>query len=824
MVYSNSENNESVPQEQELTTWQIEQLRLTRGMNEQDIRQLPEAVLRRAMCRLEYPDSAKERAAFRRLTEVNEEGVIPANALANALNQLNDIRAQQTTPAPIAGIPTGSQVIPQALGQVPPPPPMAGLQQRTWIPLGPGNIGGRTRSIVIHPTRPDTIWAGSIAGGIWRTDDGGGSWNPVDDFMANLAVCCMVINPSNPNIIYAGTGEGFFAGDSIRGAGIFRTVDGATWQQLPSTTGEEFQWVNRLAISADGSVLLAVGRNGIFRSDDLDRTTWTQTLPGDIADVNFHPTDNNQAIAGSRDNGRAYYSTDGGLTWQTATATTATETWGTGRVEVTYAAANPSIVYASLEKNRGEIWRSIDGGKTYSKRGSRSAISSQPVFYLGDQGWYDNVIWAGAPNNPDFVIVGGIDLWKSLDGGNTLSQISTWWASPESAHADHHCIVAHPQFDGTSNKVVFFGNDGGIYKTNDVYSVGYPPDMSSGLAAYKKGWVELNNTFGITQFYAGAANSLTGVIIGGTQDNGTLCYTGDSENWTEMFGGDGGWCAADPIDNRYFYGEYVYLNIHRSSNGGQSSEYISGQYWNGRQWTWKNPPYRIEDAYNSRALFIAPFILDSNNPNRILAGGMSLWQTNNAKEPNTNSTGPSWKAIKSSSGVSQPISAIAVARGNDNIIWVGHADAAIYKTMDGASSNPNWQKINSSVPGVSPLPVNRFCTQITIDARNHNIVYITYGGYSRDNVWKTTDGGLTWIDIGNSLPEAPVRALTIHPQKSDFVYLGTEVGVFASEDSGVSWSPTNEGPTNCSIDDLFWMGETLIAATHGRGMFKIDLS
>lgn len=818
MVYSNSGNDESVPQEQELIAWQVEQLRLTRGMSEQDIQQLPEAALRRAMRRLEYPDSARARAAFRMLTEVNEQGVIPANALANALSQLNNIRTQQTAPAPIAGVPTGSQVIPQALGQAPPPPSLARLETNTWIPIGPGNIGGRTRSIIVHPSTPNTIWAGSVGGGIWRTDDGGGSWNPVDDFLANLAVCCMVMDLTSPDIMYAGTGEGFYGGDSLRGAGIFRTTDGVTWQQLPSTMGDEFQWVNRLAISADGKVLLAVGRNGIFRSDDPDRTTWTPTLLGDIADVNFHPTDNNQAIASSRDNGKAYWSTDGGLTWQTATAT---EIWGTGRVEVTYAVADPLIVYASLERKLGEIWRSTDGGRTYSKRGSRNAINSQPAIYLGDQGWYGNVIWAGDPTNPNFVLVGGIDLWKSLDGGNTLSQISTWWAAPKSAHADHHCIVAHPQFDGADNKVVFFGNDGGIYKTDDVYQVGYPQDPNT---AFTNGWIELNNTFGVTQFYAGAANSRTGVIIGGTQDNGTLCYTGDAENWTDMFGGDGGWCAADPIDDRYFYGEYVFLNIHRSMDGGQSSEYISGQYWNGRQWAWKNPPYRIDDAFNTRALFIAPFVLDSNNPNRILAGGMSLWRTNNAKAINTNSTGPTWTAIKSSSGVSRPISAIAVARGNDNIIWVGHADGAIFKALDGASASPNWQKINSTVSGVSPLPVDRFCTQITIDARNHNIVYITYGGYNKDNVWKTTDGGLTWKDIGNSLPEAPVRALTIHPQNSDFIYLGTEVGVFASEDGGIRWSPTNEGPTNCSVDDLFWMGENLIAATHGRGMFKIDVS
>ena len=104
------------------------------------------------------------------------------------------------------------------------------------------------------------------------------------------------------------------------------------------------------------------------------------------------------------------------------------------------------------------------------------------------------------------------------------------------------------------------------------------------------------------------------------------------------------------------------------------------------------------------------------------------------------------------------------------------------------------------------------------------IVYVTFGGYTKNNVWKTTDGGAKWGNIGSTLPEAPVRCLAVHPRKSNLLYLGTEVGVFASEDAGTSWSPTNEGPTNCSVDDLFWLGETLVCVTHGRGMFRIDLS
>jgi hypothetical protein len=348
------------------------------------------------------------------------------------------------------------------------------------------------------------------------------------------------------------------------------STDGLTWKQLSSTTVEDFQYVNGLAISSDGSVLLAATQQGIFRSVDRERLTWTRTLPGNLLFVAFNPTDNNRLIASGR-YGDAYFSTDGGVTWSPATHTDA---WK-GRVALTYARQDPSIVYASVDNNLGEIWRSNDGGRTYVRRNNQTA-SGQPATYLGKQGWYDNTIWAGDPTNANLVIVGGIDLWRSMDGGNTLVDISTWWDT-RSAHADHHAIVSHPAYDGVTNKTVFFGNDGGIFKTNDVTTVGNNADTPR-----INGWLKLNNTYGVTQFFYGAGNVTSGTIIGGAQDNGTLRFTtaGGASGWTEMYGGDGGACAADRNDPNTFYGEYVYLNIHRSTNGGATSEFISGQWYN----------------------------------------------------------------------------------------------------------------------------------------------------------------------------------------------------------------------------------------------------
>ena len=732
-----------------------------RSLSVEDICIMPQAKLERAILRANNPkpDHPSEAVEFRKLQMMDENGYIPPDGLVRANSQIQQMLAAQN-----ADIDSNA----------------AGIAPGAWSWLGPGNIGGRVRAIVIHPTNPNILWAGSVSGGIWKSTDAGASWQILTDFLGNMAVSALVMDPNNPNVIYAGTGEGFYNGDGLQGAGVFKTTDGgATWTQLSATITADWYYVNRLAIASNGTTLLAATGSGIWRSTNAG-ANWTQVLINQpVKDINFDPTDNNKAIASGSD-GKAWYSTNGGASWTAASGLPALD-W-LGRVEVAYAPSNPTIVYASIPQNNGELWKSTNGGQSYS-------LVNAGNNYLGGQGWYDNIIWVD-PTNPNILLVGGIDIWRSTDGGANLTKVSLWWAAPDSAHADNHMILEDPGFDGVNNKRVYIGNDGGVYRADDAYGV-----------SQLDGWTELNNNLGVTQFYGAAGNAGTGEIIGGTQDNGTLFYTsaGGTEGWETTFGGDGGWSQADPTDPDYFYGEYVNLQLHRSTDRGLSASYIDDG---------------LADA-GACANFISPFMLDPNNPNTMLAGGCSLWRSANIK-----AAIPTWASIKSPTV--EKISAIAIAQGNSNIIWVGHNNGDVYKTINGASASPTWTKMDANSPA---LP-GRYVTRITIDNNDNNKVYVTFGSFSVDNVWRTTNGGTNWTDItgsgGTGLPSLPVRSLVINPNNSNWLYVGTELGIFASPDGGVNWTVPHDGPTNTSVDELFWMNSALVAATHGRGLFKIE--
>ncbi len=676
----------------------------------------------------------------------------------------------------------------------------AGISPDAWTWIGPGNIGGRLRAIIFHPSNPNIMWVGSASGGIWKTTNAGASWAPLDDFMPSLSIGCMAMDPTNPNVLYAGTGEGFFdaaEGSSntaaIRGAGIFKTTDGgATWTQMPSTSDENWYFVNRLAIHpGNPSIMLAATGTGIYRTLD-GGSTWTRTLNFAILDVRIDPNNPSHAVAGGdHHNPGPYYSIDGGASWLTATGIPASD-----RVELSYAPATPAMVYASVSSGGTiRVYRSTDGGASYTLRGG--SIST----YSG----YNNAIWVN-PTNSETLVVGGVGLARSTNGGTSFSSAFS------GVHSDHHVVVNHPFFDGTSNRTIFFGGDGGIYRASD---------FSSNTVA------NLNNNLGVTQFYGIAINANGSVVLGGAQDNGTLRYSGNPQAWQMTFGGDGGFCAADPVDSNYMYCQYYYSHIQRSTNGGQSWSSISGG---------------IADTNRANCNFINHYILDPNDSNRMLSGCRRLWRTNNVKSGN-----PTWTVIKPALnfgpepdpyGTALPqdhfaendprnISTITVEPGNSNRIYVGHNNGQIYLTNNGLDAVPDWIRIDTLG---NTNPPARWVSHIVVDPRNRDTVYFSFMGWEADNVWAFDAANQQWTAVSGTggdwpLPSAPVSALEVHQTVPGWIYAGTDIGIFTSTDNGETWSAATQGPGTVPIDELIWKNNSvLVAATHGRGAFLADVS
>jgi hypothetical protein len=677
-------------------------------------------------------------------------------------------------------------------------PKAAGINPSQWQSMGPSNVGGRVRALAFDPRAANRLFAGTASGGLWLSENAGNSWRAVFDFLPNLSVTTIVFDPLNPGVLYLGTGE---ASAGLVGVGAFRSRDnGASWQYLAATNPDgngDWRFVNRLAIHpAQPSVLLAGVTNvngtqgGIYRSVN-GGDAWVKVSALKALDLAFDPNQPANAVAGL-DDGAIAYSRDAGATW-TRTAPlipTPSGRGSTARAEIAFARSHQGVVYASVDDEKGQVWRSDDAGATWT-------FLSTPA-HLNNQGDYDNAIWVD-PSDANHVIVAGLDIYQSRDGGVTFDKISNWRNAPQSPHADHHVLVSPPDF-GPGRRRLFNGNDGGVYRTANVDS------LAAGTEGF--GWTNANPGLAVTQFYSGAGTSAAGGrIIGGTQDNGSLQLA--AGNWSPFRGGDGGYVAVDPVDDRTFYGSYVYLAIHRAMDGGFATYICNGI-------TEAMPDdddlHFCGAGATKKANFIAPFILDPNDSRRLLAGANSLWVTSDSKAPQ-----PAWRTIKPpASGTENYINAIAVREGNGNAIWVGHNNGDVYRSANGLATTPAWTRVGQGV-----LPARRV-QRITLDRDNPGRAIVSFTGFTPNNVWQTLDNGATWTSITGNLPAAPVFDVKRHPARAAWLYAATSVGVFTSENGGASWSTTNEGPANIRVRELFWIdAATLGAATYGRGMFRV---
>ncbi len=684
----------------------------------------------------------------------------------------------------------------------------------SWVNLGPGNIGGRIRSIIIKPSNTSVLLVGAVAGGVWKSTNGGTSWIPKLDNGVQLAIGCMVADPVNENIIYAGTGEGWGNSDAVYGGGIYKSTDfGDTWNLLPATIADAWTFRNvlRLAVDANGVIYAATKATnrkdgigsyyttgGIFKSTD-GGSSWKKINSATASDNFFNPKDiivlnpTTLLCATGPDAtvlGGIFKSTNGGTAWTKITAGLPTADYD--RIAFAKDPANANNIFAVFGSKvmtspilgLENIYKSTDAGSTWSALPKPPTLQSTgDKSYLNAQEWYDNVI-AVNPFNSNVVFAGGVELIKSTDGGTSWQQTSYWhpyYGSPFS-HADHHALV----FDPVTPDVLYDGNDGGLFKTTDAGA----------------SWTSLNNGLEITQFYGGAVAASGTIFQGGTQDNGHLQYTGSGTVWDQVYGGDGGYAAIDQSNANVAYEEYVYLDISKSTDGGVN---------------WNSCTNGLTDAGSSSlCLFIAPFALNKDASNVMIAGSDKVWLTTDAAN--------NWNAMSNTLVPSAKVSAVTVANATATYLaFAGTTTGKVFKCSD---LNSTLGQSNVWTDITPPSNNGAYVRRIVLDPNDKKKIYVCYSGYNNNStakhVWYSADQGSSWIDISGNLPDVPVHTLVVDTNTPTTLYIGTETGVYQTTDRGTSWVNTTSGmPTFIPVEELVLQKSTnrLFAFTHGRSAF-----
>ena len=670
-----------------------------------------------------------------------------------------------------------------------------------WEAMGPKNFGGRTLCLAFHPNNPDILYAGSASGGLWKSTSAGvgvEAWERVPLGYPVLGVSSIAINPDNPEEMYIGTGEVYnytvaMPGVSDRltrgsyGMGILKTTDGGlTWEKALDWSYEDMRGVWDVIINPQNTnTVWATTTEGTYRSLDAGQT-WSLVHDFPMGmDLNLHPADTAVLFAtyGGYESPQAgiFRSSDGGASFQSVPGL---PTDYSGKAMLSISPSNPEIIYISLAdafESRG-LYKSEDGGNNWG------LINTDDIARF--QGWYSHDV-AVKPDNPNTIIYTGVDLFKSVDGGATVAQKAFWFkwffgqtpvGGPEGpfdyVHADIHAAYYSP-FD---NNTVFVATDGGVFVSEDN----------------GESWSGRNGGYQTQQFYAKFSSSLTNpnLAIGGLQDNATAVYLGD-DSWYRVIGGDGMCTAIDQEDNSRVYGSFQRLNIRQSFNGGLDFG-----------------PLPISSLGNEVTNFNGPFILAPQNPATIYAGAQRLHRSNNY--------GVNWAATSSGpvdSEYENPILTIAAAPYDQNVLLVATAPllggtAKVMRSSDGGSS---WIPVNG-------LP-DRVFMEITFDPATPGTVYAVCSGFGTDHAFKSEDGGLTWSSISSGLPDIPANSIVVDPEQPSDLYVGNDLGVYASFDYGQSWEWYSDGIADAvmAMHLSIGAGRKLRVATHGLGVYETDL-
>ena len=668
----------------------------------------------------------------------------------------------------------------------------------TWQFRGPTNVGGRITTMAISQQNPNILYIGAADGGVFKSTNAGVNWIPLTDDQRSLSMGAIAVDPTNDNILYAGTGEANSSGDSYDGFGVMKTTNGGTtWF---STGLEETRHIGKIVIDPTntqvvyvagmGNLFTGNSGRGVYKTTD-GGSSWTQVLfvndTTGVVDIDINTQNPNILMAASWQRRRGpegriyvggpgtgvYRTTDAGATWTLLSNGLPAPASNTGRPGIAIAASNPLVAYVEYADDPGNflgVYKTTDGGDSWT-RTSDGALSS----ITGGFGWYFGNVFVN-PTNENNVYVFGVQIGKSTNGGAS-------WTVQNTSHADNHAMA----FDPTNQSILYIGHDGGLSKSTN-----------GGTSWFRQADQDLP----ISQFYAGYIDYLNpNASIGGMQDNGTpRTQTGGLSNWSSINGGDGFFAVIDYSNSNYQYAESQYGAIVRTSNNWSSSQ--GGSSW-----------------FTGRKNWSTPIVIDPNNPQVLYTGSERLHRTTTRAaswtpiSPDlTNGPVPNFSAYAT-------ITTIDVAATDSNAIIVGTDDANVWVTTNLGGT---WTNVKAGLP-------NRWVTCVRFDPGDRNTAYVTMSGYRADSylphIFRTTNIGSSWQDISGNLPEAPIDVVVVDPQYANRLYIGTDVGAFFTTNTGQTWSPMGVGLPNVVVDDMHLHQPTRMvrAFTHGRSMWQIGI-
>lgn len=658
-------------------------------------------------------------------------------------------------------------------------------------PLNNAVTSGRMRAIWVDLNDPTnrTVWVASVSGGLWKTTNIAASpanWQLVNDFLGNLAVNSICQNPANKDIMYFGTGEKAFNADAVRGGGIWKSTDGGnTWNLLPNTTG--FWNVSKILCDASGNVYVAtIGSGaGLQRSTD-GGNTWSNITPAAseggtrITEMEISNTGRLHVIKG-------YYNstaTQSGYYYTDIPATVTSSGWQVAGLSIPDLRYNCELAVAgntlyALPSNSSfqtpTLYKSTDGGFTWAATATTPTVNGTTFTNLSSgQAWF--CIGLGVdPANPNNVIVGGLNAYRSGDGGASWTQIGQWVGSGPYIHADHHAIA----WNGSQ---VLFSSDGGLdYSSNNGITFS---DRNTGLRA--------------KQFYSCAIHpTLTNYFLAGAQDNGThQLNSAGMGGSVEVLGGDGGFTHIDENEPNFQFGATTYSNFRRSADGGA---------------TWSSVNYS-----SSSGMFINPSDYDDVN-NKFYAsatgGNYLIW--------NNPQNGSNFNTVSFSTFSSGTVSCLKVSPFTSNRVYIGTNNGSLLKIDNASSGSPVISNISPTA-----LVTGVYFSSVNIGTSENNLV-VSVSNYGQPHVLVSQNGGTDWTNCTGNLPDIPVRWAMFHPEDNNKAIIATELGVFETDNlngASTNWIQNGSFPfVKTNMLQYRYSDRTLLAATHGRGLWSTTL-